>query len=178
MNIQERLENLSKVAEEKLKAINIPIKSVARYTVSDTKAWGDCRRRKTYNGDIYSIRITRSLLEQGSDDKVVQTLMHELVHTACFDDNHTGMFKVYGRRIMSAYPQYNISRTNSAEELGVDKTASSNYVVKCECGRQFCYTRKANIIQDLIRKENGMSMLRTYHCPYCKTRNSFTLVKR
>jgi len=178
MNIQERLENLSKVAEEKLKAINIPIKAVARYTVCDTRTWGDCNRRKTWNGDIYSIRITRSLLEQGTDDKVVQTLMHELVHTACFDDGHTGMFKVYGRKIMNAYPQYNISRTNSAEELGVNKMDSSNYVVQCECGQKYYYQRQSYIVKDLIRKEKGLSACRNYRCPHCSKQNSFKLIKR
>lgn len=177
MNIQERLENLSKVAEEKLKAINIPIHAVARYTVSDTKAWGDCRRRKTYNGDIYSIRITRSLLEQGSDDKVIQTLMHELVHTACFDDGHTGRFKLYGRRIMNAFPQYNISRTNSAEELGVDKTNSAKYVLKCSCGQKYYYNREPKIVKDLKRKANFGYMLSSYRCPHCNHSNEFTLIK-
>ena len=178
MNIQARLDTLSKVAEEKLKAINIPIKSVARYTVSNTKAWGDCRRTLRYGTETYSIRITKALLEQGSDDKVVQVLIHELLHTACFNDGHKGMFKVYGDRVMRNYPQYKVSRCDDEEGLGVDRASTANYVVACSCGKQFNYQKKANIIQDLERKENGLPMIRSYRCPMCSRKNEFTIIKR
>jgi len=136
---QRNLQVYADFAMEILDDLKIPYKKPQTFTVNyRARRWGQCRLR---NGEYY-ININRTLLDtRNSEDGLVNTLLHELLHTCpgCMD--HGARWKKYAAMVYSKYG-YNVKRTSDEEEKGVTtgnfnrKETDYKYLIYCEkCGK-------------------------------------------
>ena len=81
-----------------------------------------------------------------------QTLAHELIHTCDGCMNHGELFKKYADKMNRKYG-YNIRRTNSAEEMGVESSnENAKYIVVCKkCGNEIRRTRQSPLTKNPSR---------------------------
>ena len=93
---------------------------------------------------------TRAKTRYGRCTKIScrQTIAHELIHTCpgCMD--HGDRFRYYASKMNNAYG-YNISRTNSAEEMGVPdrRKTDAKFIITCrKCGSSFTRTKRSALI--------------------------------
>ena len=137
----------------KLDAIGIETGEVIS-VVSNSRAtsrWGLCKRV----GSKFIIEISVILLEDDvSDFATESTMLHELLHTCKYCQNHGNEWKNLAARVNAKYG-YNIKRTTSYEELGIQK---SNYVedakhkITCKsCGHTIYRKRESNLIKHTER---------------------------
>ena len=136
---------------EMLDALAIPYGNVLEIVVN-TRAgsrWGQCR--KIPSG--YSININADLLnEKNAEEGLINTLLHELIHTCPNCMNHGEIWKNYAARVYRRYG-YDVKRTSSAEDKGVvEKTVGRKedykYFCKCEkCGYVWKYKRMCDTVR-------------------------------
>lgn len=144
------LQELAAQCRAELASIQIPYGKVRIWSVNcRAKArWGLCK--KLPDG-TYEIEIAKALLQDDVDDIAVKnTVIHELLHTCpdCF--KHTGRWKQYADKVNRLLPQYNIKRTTSAEEKGVEvrrKEPEYRYILRCNsCGNEIKRQKKTAVI--------------------------------
>jgi len=151
-----------KEAIEDLEAIDIQIGTVVDFKVN-TRAksrWGLCERVYGRGDDWkfqkFQIEISSELLQdEVSDIALMDTLIHELLHTCENCMKHTGEWKALAERVNSFYPMYNIKRCTSASEKGIKRDETNyKYKIVCQqCGCT-CYYRKETKIVKLVRSTN------------------------
>ena len=157
------MKDLEKITEEckrKLRAINIPFDeemTVVAQHVSN-KTWGICNKTKKI------IKVEPLLLDERIANFAIENvLMHELLHSCEGCMCHTGIWKVYARKVNSAY-RYNIKTKNSyiqymTKELQHEYIYRSKYVFQClGCGT---FTTKDRMC-DLVRHPEE------WRCCWCK----------
>ena len=132
-----------------LASINIPYGKVRLWVVNcRAKArWGLCKKRPD---GYYEIEIAEALLRDDVDDVAVKnTIIHELLHTCPGSFKHTGRWKQYADKVNRLLPQYNIKRTTSAEEKGIEvrrKEPIYRYILRCcSCGKEFKRQKKTSV---------------------------------
>lgn len=136
-------------------AIRIPYsKNLNRHITINKRAksrFGCCKKIKRGIKTEFEIEISHRLLF--CDPKMVkQTLAHEILHTCPRCDNHGSTWKAYAHLWNEAFG-YQIKRTGSAEELGLDKKFISqplkeNYLVVCKkCGAKMARTRMSPLVR-------------------------------
>ena len=128
---------------EKLDEIGIEYGNILEVTVN-TRAknrWGQCR--KVPGG--YKININAALLDENiSEDGLINTLFHELLHSCDGCMNHGPEWKRLAFKVYLATGQ-NIKRTSSAAEKGLEVTVRNKefkYIFKCECCGQIIRRQK------------------------------------
>lgn len=127
--MEKRLQKLKEEAIKKCKETNIPIDTTAQVKINTRakKRYGVCRKR---NGK-FIIEISKFLFDS-TDDKIIQTVLHEYLHTCknCFD--HGSQWKRYADILNKKYG-YNISRTNSRTDMGLKSLEANDfkYILKC-----------------------------------------------
>ena len=131
---------------QELRDIGIEYGCVCEWKIN-TRAvnrWGQC---VSLGHGYYSINISARLLADNVSDKAVKTtILHELVHTCEGCMNHGKEWKRIADEVNKAYG-YNIKRTTSSEEKGVERV-KPNYIVACPCcGTQWRYVRMAKMVQ-------------------------------
>ena len=115
------MRNLYEIAmqcEEKLKAINIPIREVKEYRVNKRakKRWGCCWQ--DVDGK-FIVEVNVCLLDERNDISGLEnTILHELLHTCKYCQNHGKMWKAYAAAVKAAYG-YDIKRTSTSWEKGI-----------------------------------------------------------
>jgi len=123
-----------------------PIKRPIKINTRSASRWGCCK----YRGDSLERTIeisSRLLSDDVSDDATMNTLIHEILHACKGCHGHGGLWLKYANIINSQYPQYNIKRTTSPDELGV-KPTSYRYAIQCvECGKVHYSNRLSATIQ-------------------------------
>lgn len=119
------------------------------------KRWGLCTRNP--NG-TFTIQIAESLLKDDvSEEATFNTIIHELLHTCPNCMNHGAEWKLWAE-IVNRNTKYNIKRTTSCAEKGIEAPAPK-YIVACRtCNHKWHYNRAGSVIQNLSRCK----------CPYCK----------
>lgn len=135
---------LVRECEEELDRVGIKYRTVRSWSVN-TRAkcrWGQCK--KLADG-TFEINISERLLCDSADDiSVKSTIIHELLHTIDGGFKHTGKWREAALKVNSVYPQYNIKRTDTAEEKGFGsalKPYQKNYKILCiKCG--YCFYRQ------------------------------------
>ena len=143
----------------KLDAIGIEYGKITSVTIN-TRAktrWGQC---KLTNG-CYSISISDRLMEESVDlIHLETTVIHEILHTCNGCMNHGREWKNLAEKVNCAYG-YNIKRTTSCEEKGIDPT--ENITIKhkyvCDCCGQVV-TRQ--------RESDFTKRYQLYRCGICK----------
>lgn len=148
--IKEKLNEYVKECKNELDEIGIYYGTVLEYKINTRakRKWGDCKR---INDDSFVISISEELLSKGTKRGIKQTIMHELLHTidGCF--NHQQKWKMIADYVNKKC-NYDIQRTNTAEELGLseeEKLNKSKYIFKCEkCGQTVYRTRKSKFTEN------------------------------
>ena len=97
------------------------------------RSWGRCIRKD----GVFSIELSPKILDDYVPDKSLEeVLLHELLHTCkgCF--NHGTTWKRKAEILNNRYG-YNIKRTSSYEEYGVDRNVAENHpkysIICCKC---------------------------------------------
>ena len=131
------------IGEDKIEFIYRPITVNTRAK----KRWGMC----TSSPDgRHRIQISSKLLsEDVSYEATMNTIIHEILHACKKGQCHTGLWKVYANMINAGYPQFNIKRTTSYEEKGMERPqVERRYAVKCSrCGYMHYGQRFTNIFK-------------------------------
>lgn len=163
-------------AKSILKDLNIPFVdcSVALSKRASTRVLGNCHRKMVLGKYYFDITLNPALFQESADDDaIMNTLLHEYIHTCegCFD--HGRMFKYYANLINNKY-HYNIARTNSVDSYGVvlPKTKFKYEIVCSHCGRVVARKkRKCELVENI---ENGYGDL--YRCSCCHTKGEFKII--
>ena len=152
MNAEKLTEVLKEVIEE-ARNLKIPVP----FTISEQikvnprpkKRFGCCRKQ----GEKFIIEISEFILKC-DDEKIRGVIAHEVLHTCegCYE--HGMQWKEYASQMNAAYG-YNIKRTSSFEEMGVeseilDGSNKIKYIIKCEkCGREYPRQRYTCVMQKI-----------------------------
>lgn len=138
---KEKIDNLLNEVIMEARKLNIPVPFTIYEEIKvnprPKKRYGCCR--KTGNGFI--IEISEFILKC-PEDKIRSVIAHEVLHTCegCYE--HGPIWKRYADLMNTAYG-YNIKRTSSFEEMGLEASESDEaknikYIIKCEkCGREY-----------------------------------------
>ena len=136
---------------EKLDAIGIEYGNILDVTVNTRakRRWGQCR--KTPAG--FKININADLLNESitkSDAGLINTLIHEILHTCEGCMNHGPKWKDLAFKVKLFYG-IDIKRTSSEEEKGLTTTSVRRveypYAVQCTCCKQVTRrTKKSKVI--------------------------------
>lgn len=106
---------------------------------------GICRR----SGGKYTVEIAASLLdEQTPEALLIETLMHEILHTCRGCMNHTGRWKQLAETVSAAYG-YNITRTAKRDDLpeNIAVNLKPKYRVVCQsCGAVYERYKKSAVV--------------------------------
>lgn len=129
--------------------------------------WGQCtRNNKTKE---CKIQIAAQLIydDRISEKACKETIIHEILHTCNGAKGHTGLWKQYADKINARYG-YNIKRTTSGEEKGVE-----NYKSK---PLPYRYTFRCKRCGTIIRKKRACKFThyyRNYTCTVCGAKRAF-----
>ena len=126
---------------------------------ASTRVLGLCEHNYDYWGNwdgTFSISLNPCLFADGvNEDIIIQTLLHELIHTmdGCF--NHGKNFKYYARIINNKYG-YNISRTTDSSKFGVELPKRKNkFEIVCNnCGAVWHYKKSTRFVQ-CVEQDGG-----------------------
>lgn len=129
--------------------------------------WGSVK----YNRVMGTFELTISNVfediknDREASEKLLSTVIHELIHTIPGCMNHGFNFKYYAALVNKKYPKLNIQRCTSMSQFGIQKAKKEPlYVVVCNnCKRKWNYYRRSKIFDCISRCK----------CPYCTT---YTLV--
>lgn len=131
--------------------LSIPYQNVAKIT-PNSKALtrlGMCTRKDAHN---FEIEISTRLLEDGIGQKMLMnTMLHELLHTCegCF--NHGKRWKCYAARLNAIGYDVQTYITEEEERL-TKKDSDYRYKVTCEgCGAEWKYMRRGDTVRALQR---------------------------
>ena len=113
---------------KQLDAVDIKYGNVLAFEIN-TRAknrWGQCERVSSIL-NCFTININCMLLdEKNSEQALIDTLMHELLHTCkgCF--NHKNEWKRLAEKVNKIY-NYNIKRTYSPVDYGIEIRLSQSH---------------------------------------------------
>lgn len=147
------MKNLNRYAYKcinELIELGIEIGDIDEITINTRakKRWGQCKYHT--NTNTYSISISNRLVDDNVDDMaLLNTLMHEILHTCDGCMNHGDEWKHYAEMVNRKYG-YHVTRCTSAEEKGLEsyQKESYKYVIHCEgCDRHWNYMRYCNIVK-------------------------------
>ena len=149
--------------------VNIPYRDIVNIKVN-TRAktrWGLC---KSLGGDKFEIEISDRLLQPGvSSLALMNTLLHEILHTCYGCMNHGKQWKAYAQRLNNI--GYNIKRCTSSAEKNIPEVQLKReykYKVICnKCGYEYKYMRKGEVIKQIERNPNRHGC----RCGRCNSRN-------
>lgn len=145
--------------------------NIVRWTINKRakKRWGQCR--KYPNGEC-EIEISSWVLE---DERIPveickNTLIHEILHSCPECMGHTGMWKVYAKRMKDIYG-YEITRTANRTDFGIEEyevqSRPVKYVYRCKgCGQVITRTRSCKFTK----------YYRRYGCGLCGRKYAFEKV--
>lgn len=147
---------------DEIEDLDIEIGKIKEWTIN-TRAkhrWGQCKKNKDGS---YSIQIAEQLLvdKRISEKACKETIIHELLHTCKDSMKHTGKWKAYAQEMNEEYG-YNIKRTTSGKEKGVEnykpKKMAVKYVFTCGgCGATIYRKRMSKFTR----------YYRNYRCTRC-----------
>lgn len=115
----------------------------------------------------YSIRVTNiiNLIPDATiaSNRLLSAMVHELIHTHPGCMNHQRPFQTMAARVNKKYPELNIARGITSEEVGVTLPEPEyRYYVYCQkCGQRNRYQRKPKIWKYINKKSSP------YTCTVC-----------
>lgn len=175
MTALERLNVLAKQAMHELDVIGVKYTKPTCWKLSRaTSYFGTTIRKKNIITGKWEFVIKVSLMkldEAVKDERVMDTIIHELIHTVdgCF--NHGPNFKRLASLVNDCYACYNISRCAIADEAGISREVvkkyekpKHRYTVCCpNCNRKFVYAKQTKLVK-ILSGHAGICET-TYRCP-------------
>ena len=132
------LEELVSRCMKDLDSIGICYRPVRSWQINNRakSRWGQCVSRAP---GVFDISIAGVLLEESvSDQAVLNTIAHELLHTIAGCEGHRGAWKRLAEQVNESLPGYHITRCTTPEEKGVtmpERRVLERYVLQCtSCG--------------------------------------------
>lgn len=164
ITIMKDLQFYIKYAKSILEDLNIPYNDCnVSVNTRLAKTWGICHHREWHNGTWkhHWIELNKVLLlDTTSDDALMNTLLHEYLHTCPRCDNHKAVWQHYANMINSKY-NYNIKRCTSSKEKGISVSDNFKYTVSCDnCGAEYGYSKHTKVVR--IAEQHG-----SLTCPHC-----------
>lgn len=144
-----------------LNGLKVPYKKRTPVNVGSFKShYGVCYNHRHPDGKYtFNIEIAKWLIDTKNDDAIINTIIHEYLHTIDPKAHHGGSWKMWATVVSNNTP-YNIQRTSSYEEKGVETQVPHKYKAVCtECGDTYYFNRMCKFI-----KNHGKG----YHCGKCK----------
>lgn len=150
----DRLYKALEQAEMICKEMDIPTRNVLRVFVNPRlkSTWGRCRG---LGGDNFEIEISEKLMTEEAKKGLLDTMLHELLHTCYGCMNHGNLWKSYAARLNEA--GYQVQRANTAESKGVPSIERNyKYSVTCnKCGCTWNYMKRGAVIRSLQRNPHS-----------------------
>lgn len=139
-------DNLLQVVIAEAKALNIPVSPCILSAVKINKRaktrFGRCI--VAANGQC-TIELSARLLNS-SERACKEVLAHEVLHSCKGCRDHQTLWKSYAKLMNQVYG-YNIQRTHSCEELGVNDNNPVRYQLQCQdCGAVLLRMKKSPLI--------------------------------
>ena len=175
MRLEEKLKLACEESEKILHSLNIEYGTITAVTLNykHPNWWGRCTRKRVTSTEFsYSIEINVELLANNVKwESLMNTVIHEYLH--CHEDRfkHTGEWKRCAELINQKYPCYNIKRTLTSKEQGVDRVALKvyKYAVKCDqCGNIGYHKRMSKALKFIIEHPKNNKV---YCCTKCGSDN-------
>lgn len=116
-----------------LAAIQVPCGRVSDLVVNTTAKtrWGRCHK---FPDGTFQIEISHRLLADDVDPIAAKTtLIHELLHTCSKCMNHGAQWQKWAA-IVNQHYGYNVKRTTSSEEKGVEDSPAKYLIICNKCG--------------------------------------------
>ena len=122
--------------EALLDALKIKYSKNIRYTVNRLNRraqsrLGLCKKQ----GGRYTVEISSKLLdERTSVQTLIETILHEQLHTCYGCMKHTGRWKLLAQRVNDAFG-FSVARTADEDSIPEDMLPKPKYIVRCRgCG--------------------------------------------
>lgn len=143
---QGELDGLLARAMAQARAVKIPVaQDVCPHVRLNRRArtrFGCCIRQ---NG-AYTIELSERLARNGSENAVLQVLVHEVLHTCYGCSNHGRRWQCYAQRMNAAYG-YRVRRTDDFAQLGlVDDRPVQWWVICTKCGRRIPRMKRSPLV--------------------------------
>lgn len=145
------LQTYANRVEEILNELGIPFVHPMQIDVNyRARRWGQC----CHENGIYTMNISATLLDERNDETgLLQTLLHEYLHTCPGCLNHGQTWKRYAA-IVYQKTGINIERTTSAADKGIVvdlrpvRSHEKKYYIEClKCGHVFTRERKSDLVK-------------------------------
>ena len=112
--------------------------------------FGQCRKNNVNN--TYSLNFNHLIFaDESNEDEVMNTLIHEILHTCEGGMTHKGEWKRLADYV-TANTRYNITRCTNYASFGIEKPKKEkkhNYVFVCEdCGQIFIRERSSRFTKN------------------------------
>lgn len=162
-------ERLQQICLDEVRAAGITPGKIGKWVINSRakSRWGSCTMRE--NGE-YEIQIAEVLLVDDHVSEVAckETMIHEILHTCKGGANHSGLWLEYANKMNKQYG-YNIKRTTSMKEKGIEETYVAKqldykYLYRCETCGQTIFKKKACPFTRNYRN---------YTCLICGTEKAF-----
>ncbi len=156
------LQNLTDECIKEIVALGIKPGAISDVLINSRAKtrWGQCKAK---SDGTFEIQISERLLKDDrvSDDSCKETIIHEILHTCEGCMKHTGKWKIFAERTNAAYG-YNIKRTTSSSEKGIEEHISSGIMPK------YMFTcRNCGIVIYRKRESKFTRNYRRYCCARC-----------
>lgn len=81
-------------------------------------------------------------------EKVMEVVIHEVLHAHEHGNSHTGIWKMHANKITAETP-YKITRCMNGKEYGIErKRRETKYIVRCpHCGQTIVRTKMSKVVQ-------------------------------
>lgn len=141
-----------------------PIKLVPKcgYTTRQN-VFGVCAERR-YKGTkevIYTkISVNKKFAEKANEQQMLNTLLHECLHSACgADEHHGGKWALAAKTLNRRYGyQLSVTADYKDENGETISTKADKYIIQCKCcGHKYFYSR-------LTKAVKNPSLYRCGHC--------------
>lgn len=170
---QAYLNSLASQAREILDNLKVPYRKKAPISIGKFKSfYGQCYVKKCPSGIYkYRIEIADWLLNTKNEDAIIDTILHEYLHTVDPKVNHTGAWKRWAK-VVSNNTKYQITACTPYSESGISEEVlkealNYKYKVTCECcGQVWHYMRSCKFI-----KNGG----KDYRCSKCGEKGKFRI---
>lgn len=173
-----RLKKAAIEAESICRTLDIPIGNITSIRVNPrfTSKWGTCINHRTAvpgpNGRLeyqmsFEIEISPRLVSsQVPYSSLLETVLHEYLHTAPGCQNHGPQWKAWAA-LINRHRNMDITRTSSPKDLGVpERQIEYKYAVQClKCGRIYPRQKCSELIKhpEDYRCKCGGSLKRLDH---------------
>ena len=151
-------------AYEVLNELKIPYadKDEISFDISNTRRnYGDCTAE---GGGYFKIRIAKRVLSTYDDKTVLQTIIHEILHTSAWGDGHRGKWKKYAKKV-SDNTEYKIQRCATKEEVKIVNDHDTDYLFKIVCNKchaEWKLCRATKVVRACVKGKA--------YCSYCKSK--------